>query len=211
MLRRMACNWFGLALPVAALAIAGFATISSAQDKKETGGKDIVETAMASDKHKTLCSLLDKADLTKALKEKGPFTVFAPTDDAFKKLDKATLDELAKPENKGKLADILKYHVVPGKQMAADLTKMDGKEVTTLHGGKAKVAAKDGKVMVGGATVTAADVAASNGVIHVVDTVMMPPAGHDHAKPAAKPADKPADKPAAAPAAGDKPKAGGGH
>ncbi|MFM9952344.1 MAG: fasciclin domain-containing protein, partial [Saprospiraceae bacterium] len=101
----------------------------------------------------------------------GPFTVFAPTDAAFAAIQ-SDVDTLLKPENKAKLANILTYHVVSGKAMAADLK--DGQELTTVQGGKLKVSIKDGKVMVNGANVTSADVQASNGVVHVIDKVILP-------------------------------------
>ena len=104
--------------------------------------------------------------------DKGPFTVFAPTDAAFEKLPKGTLDDLLKPENKGKLAKILAYHVVPGKVMAADVKTM---EADTAEGSKLNVKVDDGKVMVNDAKVIKTDIPASNGVIHVIDTVLMPP------------------------------------
>jgi len=109
---------------------------------------------------------------TEALKGKGPFTVFAPTDDAFAKLPAGTLEDLLKPENKEKLKGILTYHVVSGKEKAAAVTKM--KTVKTLNGQKLKITVKDGTVMVDNATVTKADIMCSNGVIHVIDAVVLP-------------------------------------
>ncbi|MBK8914448.1 MAG: fasciclin domain-containing protein [Phycisphaerales bacterium] len=185
MFSRVSWKWFGVALPVALVALAGFSTMTAAQDKKEAAAKDIVDTAIGADNFKTLCSLLEKGDLVAALKGKGPFTVFAPTDEAFKKLDKATLESLAKPENKSKLQDILKYHVISGKVTAADVLKMDGKTAKTLQGGEVRITVKDGKVMVDGANVTKTDIVCANGVIHVIDAVITPAE-----KPAAKPADK---------------------
>ena len=106
------------------------------------------------------------------LKGAGPFTVFAPTDEAFAKLPKGTVEDLLKPENKAKLTAILTYHVVPGKVMAADVVKV--KEAKTVQGGSIAVHAMGGKVMVDNANVVKTDIAASNGVIHVIDTVIMP-------------------------------------
>ncbi|MFO0840178.1 MAG: fasciclin domain-containing protein [Phycisphaerae bacterium] len=144
-----------------------------ADEKKE---KDIVDTAMGTGKHNTLCSLLKAAGLVDTLKGKGPFTVFAPTDEAFAKLPKGTVEEWMKPENKDALKGVLTYHVLGSKVMAADAKKMDGKMAKTVNGAEAKIAVKDGKVMFDAATVTMADVACTNGVIHVVDAVAMPPA-----------------------------------
>ena len=112
------------------------------------------------------------ADLVETLKGKGPFTVFAPTDEAFAKLPKETLESLLKPENKKKLAAILTYHVVSGKVMAKDVVKLS--EAKTVQGSSVKIAVKDGKVMVDGATVAKADIECTNGVIHVIDTVIIP-------------------------------------
>ena len=134
--------------------------------------KDIVDTAVAAGQFKTLAAALKAAGLVETLKGAGPFTVFAPTDEAFAKLPKGTVEELLKPENKAKLTAILTYHVVAGKVMAADVVKV--KEAKTVQGGAIKVNAMGGKVMVDAAHVVKADIAASNGVIHVIDTVLMP-------------------------------------
>ena len=131
--------------------------------------KDIV--AIASESAKTLAAAVTAAGLVETLKGAGPFTVFAPTDAAFSAIQK-DVDNLLKPENKAKLTDILTYHVVSGNAMAADLE--DGQELTTVQGGKLKVAIKGDKVMIGDAQVTLADVVASNGVVHVIDKVLMP-------------------------------------
>ena len=131
--------------------------------------KDIV--AIASESAKTLAAAVTAAGLVKTLQGEGPFTVFAPTDAAFAAIQK-DVDTLLKPENKEKLASILTYHVISGNAMAADLE--DGQELTTVQGGKLKVAIKGGKVMIGEAHVTMADVVASNGVVHVIDKVLMP-------------------------------------
>ena len=131
--------------------------------------KDIV--AIASESAKTLAAAVTAAGLVKTLQGEGPFTVFAPTDAAFAAIQK-DVDTLLKPENKENLASILTYHVVSGNAMAADLE--DGQELTTVQGGKLKVSIKEGKVMIGEAHVTMADVVASNGVVHVIDKVLMP-------------------------------------
>ncbi len=131
--------------------------------------KDIV--AIASESAKTLAAAVTAAGLVETLQGNGPFTIFAPTDAAFAAIQK-DVDNLLKPENKAKLATVLTYHVVSGKVMAADL--QDGQEITTVQGGKLKVSIVNGKVMINGANVVAADVPASNGVIHVIDKVVLP-------------------------------------
>lgn len=135
--------------------------------------KDIIETAVAAGQFKTLAAALEAAGLVDALKGAGPFTVFAPTDEAFAKLPAGTVETLLKPENREKLKAVLLYHVVSGRYAAADVVKLNGKEAQTLQGGKVKVKTKDG-VMVDNAKVLATDVMASNGIIHVIDTVLMP-------------------------------------
>ncbi len=135
--------------------------------------KDIVDTAVAAGSFGTLTAALTAADLVGALKGAGPFTVFAPTDAAFAKLPAGTLDDLLKPENKEKLKGILLYHVVSGKIMAADI-KGEAKP-KTLQGATLDIKASAAGVTVNGARVTAADVGASNGVIHVIDAVVLPP------------------------------------
>jgi len=139
-----------------------------AQEKK----MDIVETAIAAGNFKTLATALEAADLVDALKGEGPFTVFAPTDDAFGKLPAGTVEGLLKPEKKADLQGILKYHVVSGKVMAADVVKMTSAE--TLQGKMFAVQVTGGTVMVDKATVTQTDIECSNGVIHVIDSVMLP-------------------------------------
>jgi uncharacterized surface protein with fasciclin (FAS1) repeats len=134
--------------------------------------KDIVDTAVAAGNFTTLAKALTAAGLVDTLKGAGPFTVFAPTDEAFAKLPAGTVDELLKPENKEKLVAILTYHVVPGKVLAQDVVKMN--DAKTVNGKNVKIMAHGGKVMVDNATVTKADIQASNGVIHVIDTVLLP-------------------------------------
>ncbi len=134
--------------------------------------KDIVDTAVGAGQFKTLAAALGAAELVDALKGDGPFTVFAPTDDAFAKLPKGTVEELLKPENKAKLAAVLTYHVVPGKVMAADVVKVTG--ANSLNGQRIDVKAGDAGVMVDGAKVIKTDIACSNGVIHVIDSVILP-------------------------------------
>jgi uncharacterized surface protein with fasciclin (FAS1) repeats len=154
---------FGAA--VAALALSA-GTVTRAQ------GQDIVDTAVAAGQFKTLAAALQAAGLVETLKGAGPFTVFAPTDEAFAKLPKGTVEDLLKPENKAKLTAVLTYHVVPGKVMAADVVKVASAK--TVQGGSITVSAMGGTVMVDNAHVVKTDIAASNGVIHVIDAVILP-------------------------------------
>lgn len=133
---------------------------------------DIVDLAVSTEFLSTLVAAVKAGDLVDVLKGDGPFTVFAPTNDAFAKLPAGTVENLLKPENKAQLVKILTYHVVPGKVMSKDLK--NGQMAKTVQGGSVKVTLKDGKVMINDATVTAADIAADNGVVHVIDTVIMP-------------------------------------
>jgi uncharacterized surface protein with fasciclin (FAS1) repeats len=135
---------------------------------------DIVDTAVAAGSFKTLAAALGAADLVATLKSKGPFTVFAPTDEAFAKLPKGTVEDLLKPENKAKLAAILTYHVVAGEVMASTVVTMDGKTAATVNGASVKIGVKGGKVTVDDANVVTTDIKTSNGVIHVIDSVMIP-------------------------------------
>ena len=139
---------------------------------------DIVDTAIKAGSFNTLVAAVTAAGLVDTLRGKGPFTVFAPTDAAFAKLPKGTVDNLLKPENKAKLASILTYHVVPGNVKAAALS---GKSqyVRTVQGYGVLVNGRNG-VTVNKATVTTADIATSNGVIHVIDTVLLPPTPKQH-------------------------------
>ena len=137
--------------------------------------KDIVDTAVGAGSFKTLVAAVQAAGLVETLKGKGPFTVFAPTDEAFAKLPAGTVESLLKPENKEKLVAVLTYHVVPGKVMAADVVKLT--EAPTVQGSKAKVKVVDGTVMIDNAKVVKTDIETSNGVIHVIDAVILPPAG----------------------------------
>jgi uncharacterized surface protein with fasciclin (FAS1) repeats len=135
--------------------------------------QDIVETAVAAGSFSTLATALKAAGLVDALKGPGPFTVFAPTDDAFKKLPEGTLDSLLKPENKDKLTAILTYHVVSGNVTSAQVVKLTSAK--TLNGQSVSITSHDGDLMVNNANVVKADIHASNGVIHVIDTVILPP------------------------------------
>jgi len=134
--------------------------------------KDIVDVAVENGSFNTLVAAVKAAGLVETLKGEGPFTVFAPTDEAFAKLPEGTVEMLLKPENKDKLVAVLSYHVVPGKAMAADVVTID--KATTVLGQDVMVKLVDDKVMINDATVIAADVKASNGVIHVIDTVLLP-------------------------------------
>ena len=132
---------------------------------------DIVAVASGAGSFNTLVAAVKAAGLVETLQGAGPFTVFAPTDEAFAKLPKGTVEDLLKPENKEKLVSILTYHVVPGKVMAADVKTMKAK---TVNGKELDVKVKSGAVTVDDAKVVKTDVAASNGVIHVIDTVVLP-------------------------------------
>jgi uncharacterized surface protein with fasciclin (FAS1) repeats len=134
---------------------------------------NIVETAVAAGHFKTLAAALEAAGLIDALTGEGPFTVFAPTDEAFAKLPAGTVESLLRPENKEKLKSILLYHVVPGNVTAKQVMKLNGLTVKTLEGGSIKVSTMHG-VTVDEARVTKTDIQASNGVIHTIDTVLMP-------------------------------------
>ena len=137
-----------------------------------TGTKDIVDTAVAAGSFKTLAKALQAAGLIETLKGAGPFTVFAPTDDAFAKLPEGTLETLLKPENKQKLQRILTYHVVPGKVKASDVVKLQSAKA--VSGDTIAIAARNGGVTVDHARVVQTDIEASNGVIHVLDAVILP-------------------------------------
>jgi uncharacterized surface protein with fasciclin (FAS1) repeats len=154
-----------IAAMMAAMTVSG-ASMAAAADT------DIVDTAVAAGSFKTLAKALQAADLVGTLKGAGPFTVFAPTDEAFAKLPAGTLETLLKPENKAKLQRILKYHVVPGKVMAADVVKM--RSAKAASGDTLTIASRDGGVTVDGAKVVKTDIAATNGVIHVIDSVILP-------------------------------------
>ena len=143
-----------------------------ASDKSGQHDKNIVETAVSAGKFKTLVTAIQKADLVDALQGEGPFTVFAPTDAAFAKLPAGTVETLLKPENKAQLQAILKYHVVAGEKKAADVIKTSG--VTTLEGQRVDFTVDGGKVMIDGAQIVKTDIQASNGVIHVIDHVILP-------------------------------------
>jgi len=151
----------------------GCASCGCADTKKDSKPRmDIVDTAVKAGSFKTLATALTAADLVDTLKGKGPFTVFAPTDDAFAKLPEGTLQDLLKPENKQKLTSILTYHVVPGKVMAADVVKLT--KAKTVNGQSLTIKIKDEKVMIDSAKVLKTDIKCSNGIIHIIDTVVLP-------------------------------------
>ena len=154
-----------------AFVAAGLAALSFVA--RPAAAADIVDTASAAPQFSTLVKLIKAAGLVETLKGTGPFTVFAPTNAAFAKLPKATVAKLMSPAGKADLVKILTYHVIPGKVMAADVMKMGGGMVATVEGAKVNIVLKP-SVMVNNAHVTKTDIAADNGVIHVIDTVLMP-------------------------------------
>lgn len=157
----------------------GLAAWLLASSAPVSAAEDIVDTAVGAGSFTTLVAAVKAAGLVDTLKSKGPFTVFAPTDEAFAKLPKATLASLLKPENKKQLAAILTYHVVPGTYSAARITKARSKHygIKSVQGSNIEVAIAKSGVQVSGAKVVKTDIAASNGIIHVIDTVMLPPKG----------------------------------
>jgi len=161
-------------LATAAFGVTSVAQASHHTEKKAHDSKDIVETAAAAGNFETLLAAAQAAGLVEALKGEGPLTVFAPTDEAFAALPEGTVEDLLKPENKDALAGILLYHVVGGKIMSGDIGS--AASPATLQGATIDVKANYGKVTVNGANVVAADIGASNGVIHVIDAVILPPA-----------------------------------
>jgi uncharacterized surface protein with fasciclin (FAS1) repeats len=165
--KRALPKWAIAAVAALALAFSG-GSIAAEQ-------RDIVHTAASAGQFKTLVAALNAAGLVDTLKGPGPFTVFAPTDDAFAKLPAGTLESLLKPENKAKLKAILTYHVVPGTVPSTEVVKM--KEAPTVNGKPLTISAGGGHVMINAANVVTPDIPASNGVIHVVDSVILPPNG----------------------------------
>ena len=156
----------------------GSAVLTSARpvhtSVSKTAQKDIVDTAVGAGSFKTLVAAVKAAGLVETLKSKGPFTVFAPTDEAFAKLPAGTVETLLKPENKDQLIAVLTYHVVPGKVMAADVVKV--KSAKTVQGQEVSVVVEGGRVMIDNANVVKTDIGCSNGVIHVIDSVILPKA-----------------------------------
>ena len=160
-----------LMLAAASLLLLGPAS-SEAGHHKKAHADDIIDTAVKAGTFKTLAAALGAADLVETLKGEGPFTVFAPTDEAFAKLPAGTVEELLKPENKEKLTQILTYHVVSGKVMASDLLKLSAAK--TVNGQPVQIGLR-----VNDAAVVRADIKAANGVIHVIDSVILPPAANN--------------------------------
>ena len=140
--------------------------------RPKAASQDIVDTAVAAGSFKTLAAALQAAGLVDTLKGKGPFTVFAPTDEAFAKLPAGTVEDLLKPENKEKLVAILTYHVVPGRDLASQVAKMSSAK--TVNGQLLAISVNGGTGMVDNAKVTKTDILCSNGIIHVIDSVMLP-------------------------------------
>lgn len=177
-------NVFSLAIATAfSMFLAGCGTAPKETSDGEMATEEVVETPMETPKtvvdiavgspdHTTLVAAVSAAELVETLNGTGPFTIFAPTNAAFGALPEGTVESLLLPENKDQLTGILTYHVVAGNVMASDLS--DGQVVPTLNGQELTVSISSGKVMINGATVTAADLAGSNGVIHVVDSVLLP-------------------------------------
>ncbi len=155
---------------IAAFTLLAFAAPAFAAEK------DIVDTAVGAGKFKTLVAAVKAAGLVETLKGDGPFTVLAPTDEAFDKLPAGTVETLLKPENKDKLVALLTYHVIPAKAMAADVVKLDGKTVKSVEGSPIAIDVDGKTVMVNNAKVIKTDILCTNGVIHVIDAVIMPPA-----------------------------------
>jgi len=158
-------------LAFTSLALVGIMVVVSPARAQQT--QDLVDTAAAAGSFTTLAKAMTAADLVATLKGPGPFTVFAPTDDAFAKLPAGTVDNLLKPENKAMLRRVLTYHVVPGTVMAADVVKISS--ATAVSGDTLSIKVSGGTVIVDTARVVETDIVASNGVIHVLDTVLLPP------------------------------------
>ena len=163
-------GFFKLLIAAQFVLVATQASAGNYGDKAKS--KDIVDTAVAAGQFNTLAAALEAADLVGTLKGDGPFTVFAPTDAAFAKLPAGTVESLLKPENRDKLVAILTYHVVPGKVKAADVVKLS--EAKTVNGEDVAITVADNGVRINDANVIKTDIGASNGVIHVIDTVILP-------------------------------------
>jgi uncharacterized surface protein with fasciclin (FAS1) repeats len=167
---RKIAGFFKLLIAAQFVLVATQASAGNYGDKAKS--KDIVDTAVAAGQFNTLAAALEAADLVGTLKGDGPFTVFAPTDAAFAKLPEGTVESLLKPENRDKLVAILTYHVVPGEVTAADVVKLSGAK--TVNGQDVAITVADSGVRINDANVIKTDIDASNGVIHVIDTVILP-------------------------------------
>ena len=161
------------ALIISSFVFSGNVSAQCATDTEEKKSSDIVDLAVSTEFLSTLVTAVKAGDLVETLKGNGPFTVFAPTNDAFSALPEGTLESLLLPENKDKLVAILSYHVVPGKVKSADLS--DGMKAKTVQGSNIEVDISESGVKVNDASVTKADIEASNGVVHVIDKVILPP------------------------------------
>jgi uncharacterized surface protein with fasciclin (FAS1) repeats len=157
---------------VVAVAMAVLLVPGDASAQARNGGGDLVQVAAAAGSFTTLLAAVEAAGLVEVLQGAGPFTVFAPTDEAFAKLPAGTVEALL--ADRERLVAVLTYHVVPGRVLAGDVVRAGGAEAATVQGGRLHVVVRDGAVYVGGASVIAADVMATNGVIHVIDTVLLP-------------------------------------
>lgn len=162
----------GAVVGMASSALAGGSCGSGEMKSEAKAQSDIVDTAASAGSFNTLVAAVKAAGLVDTLKGEGPFTVFAPTDEAFAKLPAGTVESLLLPENKDKLVAILTYHVVPGRVAASDVVKLNS--ATTVQGGDVSIAVKDGQVSVNEATVVKTDIETSNGIIHVIDSVILP-------------------------------------
>jgi uncharacterized surface protein with fasciclin (FAS1) repeats len=155
-----------------ALGVCGILAIAADAALADDAAMDIVDTAVSAGEFETLAAALTAADLVETLKGEGPFTVFAPTDEAFSKLPAGAIDDLLKAENRDRLTAVLTYHVVPGSVTADQVTSLS--EATTVNGKKVEISVGERGVMIDGARVVSTDIMASNGVIHVIDTVLLP-------------------------------------
>ncbi len=160
------------ALAFSGAAFAGHCGGDHSHKAEKTAAKDVVDTAVSAGQFSTLAAALEAAGLVDTLKGDGPFTVFAPTDEAFAALPEGTVETLLKPENRDQLIAVLTYHVVPGKVRSDEVVKLN--EATTVNGQNVSIKTSYGKVKIDGAAVVAADIEASNGVIHVIDKVILP-------------------------------------
>ena len=169
MITKQRLNIFGFTVAITAALLLATTAIAGHHEEEK---KDIVDTAVANGSFGTLAAALQAGGLIETLKSDGPFTVFAPTDEAFAKLPDGTVEMLLLPENKDKLVAILTYHVVSGEVSAAEVVKLDS--ATTVNGADVKISVRDGSVFINDSRVVMTDIYASNGVIHVVDTVILP-------------------------------------
>lgn len=161
-------------LMIFSIVVISISNISANGQIKLRQDKNIVDIAISDGRFTTLVEALKAANLVETLQGKGPFTVFAPTDEAFSKLPQGTIESLLKPSNKDTLKDILLYHVAKGNLSSKDVLKLDGKEITLENGKTAKISVKNGEVYINDSKVIITDIKANNGIIHVIDTVLIP-------------------------------------